>query len=161
MSVVKLSGDSTCPVTPHLNSGCGFPAPNAEIFFLEPYTTLNVFGMEFVIGKTSILAALVSLIVATFFLAAARPRKMVPAVNRRAGLLVCPRSNCSGSYWQRRRSFRTVPRFAFLLRLDFKLDGCNPRCAIPNHVQFGISGFADTYGLRDLHVHRYEASRTD
>lgn len=78
MSVVKLSGDSTCPVTPHLNSGCGFPAPNAEIFFLEPYTTLNIFGMDFVIGKTSILAALVSLIVATFFLAASRPRKMVP-----------------------------------------------------------------------------------
>jgi F-type H+-transporting ATPase subunit a len=78
MSVVKLSGDSSCPVTPHLNSGCGFPAPNAEIFFLEPYATLNIFGMEFLIGKTSILAALVSLIVATFFLAAARPRKMVP-----------------------------------------------------------------------------------
>jgi F-type H+-transporting ATPase subunit a len=78
MSVVKLSGDSSCPVTPHLNSGCGFPAPNAEIFFLEPYTTLNIFGMDFVIGKTSILAALVSIIVATFFLAAARPRKMIP-----------------------------------------------------------------------------------
>lgn len=78
MSVVKFSGDTSCPVTPHLNSGCGFPAPNAEIFFLEPYTTLNVFGMDFVIGKTSILAALVSLIVATFFLAASRPRKMVP-----------------------------------------------------------------------------------
>ncbi|MEY2772888.1 MAG: hypothetical protein RJB51_309, partial [Actinomycetota bacterium] len=78
MSVVKLSGDTSCPVTPHLNSGCGFPAPNAEIFFLEPYTTLNIFGMDFVIGKTSILAALVSLIVATFFLAASRPRKMVP-----------------------------------------------------------------------------------
>ena len=78
MSVVKLSGDSSCLVTPHLNSGCGFPAPNAEIFFLEPYTTLNIFGMDFVIGKTSILAALVSIIVATFFLAAARPRKMIP-----------------------------------------------------------------------------------
>jgi F-type H+-transporting ATPase subunit a len=78
MSVVKLSGDSSCPVTPHLNSGCGFPAPNAEIFFLEPYATLNIFGMDFVIGKTSILAALVSIIVATFFLAAARPRKMIP-----------------------------------------------------------------------------------
>jgi F-type H+-transporting ATPase subunit a len=78
MSVVKLSGDTSCPVTPHLNSGCGFPAPNAEIFFLEPYATLNIFGMDFVIGKTSILAALVSIIVATFFLAAARPRKMIP-----------------------------------------------------------------------------------
>jgi F-type H+-transporting ATPase subunit a len=78
MSVVKLSGDSSCLVTPHLNSGCGFPAPNAEIFFLQPYTTLNIFGMDFVIGKTSILAALVSIIVATFFLAAARPRKMIP-----------------------------------------------------------------------------------
>jgi F-type H+-transporting ATPase subunit a len=78
MSVVKLSGDSSCPVTPHLNSGCGFPAPNAEIFFLQPYATLNIFGMDFVIGKTSILAALVSIIVATFFLAAARPRKMIP-----------------------------------------------------------------------------------
>jgi len=78
MSAVKLSAEVPCPVVPHLNSGCGFPAPNAEIFFLEPYATLNVAGMDFVIGKTSIIAALVSLIVAVFFLAAARPRKMVP-----------------------------------------------------------------------------------
>lgn len=78
MSGFKFSGGSDCPVVPHLNSGCGFPAPNAEIFFLEPYATLNVAGMEFVIGKTSIVAALVSLIVALFFLSAARPRKMVP-----------------------------------------------------------------------------------
>jgi len=78
MSGFKFSGGSDCPVVPHLNSGCGFPAPNAEIFFLEPYATLNVAGMEFVIGKTSIIAALVSLIVALFFLSAARPRKMVP-----------------------------------------------------------------------------------
>ena len=78
MSGFKFSGGSECPVVPHLNSGCGFPAPNAEIFFLEPYATLNVAGMEFVIGKTSIIAALVSLIVALFFLSAARPRKMVP-----------------------------------------------------------------------------------
>jgi F-type H+-transporting ATPase subunit a len=78
MSAVNLSGDVDCPVVPHLNSGCGFPAPNAEIFFLEPYATLNVAGMDFLIGKTSIIAALVSMIVAVFFLAAARPRKMVP-----------------------------------------------------------------------------------
>ena len=78
MSGFKFSGGSDCPVVPHLNSGCGFPAPNAEIFFLEPYATLNVAGMEFIIGKTSIIAALVSLIVALFFLSAARPRKMVP-----------------------------------------------------------------------------------
>ena len=78
MSAVKLSAEVPCPVVPHLNSGCGFPAPNAEIFFLEPYATLNVAGMDFLIGKTSIIAALVSLIVAVFFLAAARPRKMVP-----------------------------------------------------------------------------------
>jgi F-type H+-transporting ATPase subunit a len=78
MSAVNLSGDVDCPVVPHLNSGCGFPAPNAEIFFLEPYATLNVAGMDFLIGKTSIIAALVSMIVAVFFLAAAHPRKMVP-----------------------------------------------------------------------------------
>jgi len=78
MSAVKLSAEVPCPVVPHLNSGCGFPAPNAEIFFLEPYATLNVAGMDFIIGKTSIIAALVSMIVAVFFLAAARPRKMVP-----------------------------------------------------------------------------------
>jgi F-type H+-transporting ATPase subunit a len=78
MSGFKFSGGSDCLVVPHLNSGCGFPAPNAEIFFLEPYATLNVAGMEFIIGKTSIIAALVSLIVALFFLSAARPRKMVP-----------------------------------------------------------------------------------
>ena len=62
----------------HLNSGCGFPAPSADIFFLEPYATLHIAGMDFVIGKTTILVALVALVISVFFLAAARPQRMVP-----------------------------------------------------------------------------------
>ena len=71
MSPVSLEG---C----HLNSGCGFPAPSAEIFFLQPYATLTLGGMEFTISKTVILVALVAVVVMTFFLAAFRSPKLVP-----------------------------------------------------------------------------------
>ena len=71
MSPVSLEG---C----HLNSGCGFPAPSAEIFFLQPYATLTLGGIEFTISKTVILVALVAVVVMTFFLAAFRSPKLVP-----------------------------------------------------------------------------------
>lgn len=71
MSPVALEG---C----HLNSGCGFPAPSAEIFFLQPYATLSIGPVDFTISKSMILVGLVALIVMTFFLAAFRKPKVVP-----------------------------------------------------------------------------------
>jgi len=73
MSLATLATESSC----HLNSGCGFPAPNANIFFLEPYT-FTLFGQELVVSKTIILALLVAVIVASFFLVAFRSPKLVP-----------------------------------------------------------------------------------
>lgn len=71
MSPVALEG---C----HLNSGCGFPAPSAEIFFLQPYATLSIGPVDFTISKSMILVGLVALMVMTFFLAAFRKPKVVP-----------------------------------------------------------------------------------
>ena len=62
----------------HLFSGCGFPAPGADIFVLKPYAVFNIAGMDFTISKTVVLVALVSLVVIGFFMAAARSPKMVP-----------------------------------------------------------------------------------
>lgn len=73
MSAVALSTEGC-----HLFSGCGFPAPSADIFFLKPYATLSVGGLDVTISKTVILVGLVSLIVIGFFLAAARAPKLVP-----------------------------------------------------------------------------------
>ena len=62
----------------HLYSGCGFPAPGADIFVLEPYAVFNIAGMDFTISKTVILVALVALIVILFFGSAFRKPKLVP-----------------------------------------------------------------------------------
>jgi F-type H+-transporting ATPase subunit a len=62
----------------HLNSGCGFPAPSADIFFLEPYATLQLGPLDFNISKTSILVSLVALVVIVFFMGAFRSPKLVP-----------------------------------------------------------------------------------
>ena len=64
----------------HLNNdlGCGFPAPSAEIFFLQPYATLNILGMDFTITKTVILLALVMVVVLGFFFSAFRSPRLVP-----------------------------------------------------------------------------------
>ncbi len=164
MSSVKFSGDVDCPVVPHLNSGCGFPAPNAEIFFLEPYATLNVAGMDFVIGKTSIIAALVSLIVAVFFLAAARPRKMVPgklqSIGEQAYLFV--RDQIAREVIGKDGD-RFVP---FLGSLFFfiwisNLMGVIPGAQFPIMSSLAFPSFLNFDGLHHLHVSRYEAPRTN
>ncbi len=59
--------------------GCGFPAPSAEIFFLEPYATFNLLGMDFTITKTVVLLGLVMVIVLGFFFAAFRAPRLVPS----------------------------------------------------------------------------------
>jgi F-type H+-transporting ATPase subunit a len=72
MNLATLATDSC-----HLNSGCGFPAPHADIFFLTPYT-LDIFGQHLVFSKTILLALIVALVVITFFLTAFRSPKLVP-----------------------------------------------------------------------------------
>lgn len=74
MNLATIATEDAC----HLNSGCGFPAPNAEIFFLEPYS-LTLFGHHLLVSKSIVLALLVALIVITFFVAASRAPKLVPS----------------------------------------------------------------------------------
>ncbi|MEY4311621.1 MAG: putative synthase subunit [Actinomycetota bacterium] len=62
----------------HLNSGCGFPAPSADIFFLQPYATFKLGSLDFNVSKTAILVSLVAFTVITFFLSAFRSPKLVP-----------------------------------------------------------------------------------
>ena len=79
MSVITAVGNVAAESC-HLNgdNGCGFPAPSADIFFLEPYATLNIFGMDFTISKAVILVALVATVVIAFFMSAFRSPKLVP-----------------------------------------------------------------------------------
>ena len=78
MSIITATSVATNEVGCHLNSGCGFPAPSADIFFLEPYATLNIAGLDFTISKTVILVALVATVVIAFFMTAFRNPKLVP-----------------------------------------------------------------------------------
>ncbi len=59
-------------------SGCGFPAPGAEIFFFENIVEFELFGMEMGIGKTVVLLFLGVAIISAFFLYAFRSPKLVP-----------------------------------------------------------------------------------
>ncbi|NBU32281.1 MAG: ATP synthase F0 subunit A [Actinobacteria bacterium] len=74
MNFATIAYEAGC----HLNSGCGFPAPNAHIFFLKPYVTLSLFGFEVTVTKSIILALIVALIVIAFFMTAFRSPKLVP-----------------------------------------------------------------------------------
>jgi F-type H+-transporting ATPase subunit a len=69
----------------HLGSGCGFPAPNGDIFFFDPYVTLTVLGVDFHINKAVVLMALGSVIIVTFFLVAFRRPKIVPGKTQLVG----------------------------------------------------------------------------
>jgi len=62
----------------HLNSGCGFPAPGAEIFFYDPITTFTLFGMEWHVNKPIILLIISAIVVCAFFLYAFRRPALVP-----------------------------------------------------------------------------------
>ena len=62
----------------HLNSGCGFPAPGADIFEFVPYAQFDFLGVHWSITKPVVLLLLGSVIVIVFFaFAVGRPR-MVP-----------------------------------------------------------------------------------
>lgn len=71
----------------HLFSGCGFPAPGAEIFQFDAIFTLTIFGMEFNVSKVEILLFLAVIIISGFFLYAFRRPKLVPRGAQNVGEL--------------------------------------------------------------------------
>ena len=72
--VVVASGGLDC----HLMSGCGFPAPGAEIFQFDAVFTFTIGGLEFHITKITILLILCVILILSFFIYAFRKPKLVP-----------------------------------------------------------------------------------
>ncbi len=72
--VVVASGGLDC----HLMSGCGFPAPGAEIFQFDAIFTFTIGGLEFHISKITILLILCVILILSFFIYAFRKPKLVP-----------------------------------------------------------------------------------
>jgi F-type H+-transporting ATPase subunit a len=63
----------------HFESGdCGFPAPDAEIFNLEPYATFSVLGLDVHITKWLVLAGIGVVVIVGFFFLAFRSPRLVP-----------------------------------------------------------------------------------
>jgi len=64
----------------HFETGdCGFPAPSADIFELDPYATFSLFGLEFHITKYVVLAAIGVVLIVGFFFLAFRVPRLVPS----------------------------------------------------------------------------------
>jgi F-type H+-transporting ATPase subunit a len=74
LSNVVASGGLDC----HLHSGCGFPAPGAEIFLFDDVASFTIANLEFHITKITILLFLVVAIILAFFIYAFRKPKLVP-----------------------------------------------------------------------------------
>lgn len=79
--VVLASGGLSC----HLMSGCGFPAPGAEIFQFSAVWEFTLFGVGFHVTKTTILLFLAVAIILGFFLYAFRKPKLVPRGSQNVG----------------------------------------------------------------------------
>ena len=70
---------SNCHLVPWGDAvACGFPAPTADIFQFDPYTTISLFGITFEINKPVVLAVLGSAFLIGFFVLAFRNAKVVP-----------------------------------------------------------------------------------
>ena len=72
--VVVASGGLDC----HLLSGCGFPAPGAEIFQFDAVFTFTIGGLEFTVTKITILLFICVILILGFFIYAFRKPKLVP-----------------------------------------------------------------------------------
>ena len=83
MSAVLAAGGLDC----HLLSGCGFPAPGAEIFVFQDIFTFTLFQLEFGISKVHILLFLGVAIIVGFFSYAFRRPKLVPRGAQNVGEL--------------------------------------------------------------------------
>ena len=71
---VSAAGGPDC----HLMSGCGFPAPGAEIFLFEDIFRLQLASLEFGFSKVTVLLLLGVVAVVGFFTYAFRKPKLVP-----------------------------------------------------------------------------------
>ena len=71
----------------HLMSGCGFPAPGAEIFQFDALFSFTVGGLEFNITKVTILLFIVVVVLLGFFLYAFRKPQLVPRGAQNVGEL--------------------------------------------------------------------------
>ena len=74
LTSVSAAGGPDC----HLMSGCGFPAPGAEIFLFEDVFTLQLASLEFGFSKVTVLLLLGVVAVVGFFTYAFRKPKLVP-----------------------------------------------------------------------------------
>jgi F-type H+-transporting ATPase subunit a len=74
-----VSGDLTlADAGCHLNSGCGFPAPDASIFDYESVLEFDLLGLTFHITKPMIMLVIASLLVIVVFVLAFRKAVIVP-----------------------------------------------------------------------------------
>ena len=81
--LVLASGGIDC----HLMSGCGFPAPGAEIFQFDAVFSFTVGSLEFNITKVTILLFIVVVVLLSFFLYAFRKPQLVPRGAQNVGEL--------------------------------------------------------------------------
>lgn len=82
-SAVLANGGLSC----HLMSGCGFPAPGAEIFQFSAVLSFSVFGLDFQISKITFLMVLAVILIVGFFTYAFRRPKLVPRGAQNVGEL--------------------------------------------------------------------------
>jgi F-type H+-transporting ATPase subunit a len=73
-SSVVASGGLDC----HLHSGCGFPAPGAEIFYFDEIAYFTIGNLEFHISKVTVVLFICVFAILAFFIYAFRRPKMVP-----------------------------------------------------------------------------------
>lgn len=81
--LVLASGGLDC----HLMSGCGFPAPGAEIFQFDAVFSFTVGSLAFNISKVTILLFIVVVVIIGFFLYAFRAPRLVPRGAQNVGEL--------------------------------------------------------------------------
>lgn len=71
---VVAAGGPDC----HLNSGCGFPAPGAEIFLFDEIASFTIGSLEFGVTKVTIVLFICVVLILGFFIYAFRKPKLVP-----------------------------------------------------------------------------------
>ncbi len=62
----------------HLGSGCGFPAPNINIFQFQPYVSVSLFGIPFDIAKPTLVMFIGMAFILVFFTVAFAKPRLIP-----------------------------------------------------------------------------------
>lgn len=86
MSSVPVT-DSLANLSCHLYSGCGFPAPNIDIFQFAPYVTFKIAGIEFDIAKPTLVLFIGMAVILIFFTVAFAKPRLVPKKTQSIGEL--------------------------------------------------------------------------